>query len=66
MSGTVKVLCKLDGTVEVSVNGVMGASCKDVTAALQRAFGGEVVSDEPTAEMFEEPATLSDVEEINQ
>jgi Protein of unknown function (DUF2997) len=43
-----------DGTTRVRVHGVPGPGCLDVTAALEAALGGEVVSRELTADNWAE------------
>lgn len=40
----------LDGTTQISVAGVKGKRCKDVTAQIERALG-RTVKDTPTGEM---------------
>ena len=44
----------LHGNPSLTVEGVKGESCKDVTAALEAALG-TVVSDTPTNEFYERP-----------
>lgn len=39
-----------DGAVQITVKGVKGKSCKDVTKQIEQALG-KVTSDKPTAEM---------------
>ena len=46
----IKVRVGLDGKIEVSVNGLAGSSCKDVTKALEKALGS-TSADKATAEM---------------
>lgn len=46
----VTVAVATDGTVKVSVEGAPGATCRDVTRAVEAALG-ETVADVPTAEM---------------
>jgi Protein of unknown function (DUF2997) len=43
-----------DGRVHEKVTGVTGASCADVTAAIEAQLG-RVVAQEPTSEYFEQP-----------
>lgn len=44
-----------DGVVTISVNGVKGKSCKEITKRLEAALG-KVVKVEETKEYFEKPA----------
>jgi len=46
----VVLVLKDDGTVEVRLAGFSGSACKPVAEAVQRALGGKVTHDEPTAE----------------
>lgn len=39
MSEEIKIIIGKDGSVHVSVNGVKGAGCKDLTKSLQAAIG---------------------------
>lgn len=50
----VTVLCK-NGEAEISVSGVKGPACKELTAGLEAALGGTVISDRATPEMDERP-----------
>ena len=54
MKGEIVVECD-NGEVRITVNNVKGESCRDLTAAIEKALGGSVISDEPTAEMYERP-----------
>lgn len=49
------VYIDLDGTVRVEVHGVKGPGCLGITAPLEEALGGEVLSRETTAEHDEAP-----------
>lgn len=42
-----------DGQVRIEVRGVKGGGCRDITAPLETALGGDVVSREMTAEAAE-------------
>lgn len=44
----------LEGNVKISVDGIKGSACKDLTAAIERALG-KVTSDTATKEMHERP-----------
>jgi hypothetical protein len=46
----IEVVIGPDGTTHVEVHGVPGPGCLEVTAALEAALGGEVLSREMTAE----------------
>lgn len=50
-----KVTVTIDdnGSSTIKVEGVKGVSCKSLTAGLERALGGKVVTSEPTKEMKE-------------
>lgn len=45
------------GTVKIETSGFAGPACKAATDGLAKKLG-KTVSDEPTAEMFDQPATL--------
>lgn len=45
---------KPDATTTIEVNGVKGASCKDLTKGLEEALGA-VQSEEKTGEFYDEP-----------
>jgi Protein of unknown function (DUF2997) len=47
-----------DGRVKEKVTGIVGASCQEVTAAIEAQLG-RVVSTETTAEYFAQPVTES-------
>lgn len=51
-----------DGTTTISVNGVCGPECKELTRAVEDALG-TVESIEPTPEMYTE---TTDLQEVNQ
>ncbi|PSP18467.1 MAG: hypothetical protein BRC58_03510 [Cyanobacteria bacterium QS_8_64_29] len=55
---TLEFVIHPDGRVEEKVTGVVGASCSDVTAAIEVKLG-EVVSFEPTSDYYAQPATQS-------
>lgn len=46
----IEVVIDPDGTTRIEVRGVNGPACLDVTADLESALGGEVVTREMTAE----------------
>lgn len=52
----VEVVLNKDGRVELTVRGVKGKACLDLTQALETALGGVVISREMTPEALEEPA----------
>jgi hypothetical protein len=49
-----------DGRVQEKVTGVIGASCTEVTAALEAELG-QVISHQPTSEFFNNTLTQTDV-----
>lgn len=51
----VEVVVGKDGRVELTVRGVKGQACLDLTRALETALGGVVLSREMTPEALEEP-----------
>jgi hypothetical protein len=54
-----RITIKIDpkGQAEVAVKGVKGASCKDVTAAIEKALG-QTTSDKLTSEYYETPLNV--------
>jgi hypothetical protein len=50
----IEVTINKDGQVEVSVRGVKGQACLDLTKALEEALGGEVILREMTSEFQQE------------
>lgn len=60
----VEVFIRPDGTVELKVRGVKGPRCREITAGLERALGGAVVSCEPTAEYNEVPLDEQDQQQL--
>ncbi|MFW6694010.1 DUF2997 domain-containing protein [Streptomyces sp. MAR4 CNX-425] len=48
----IEVTIAPDGTTRIEVHGVPGRGCLDLTAALEDALGGEVVSRELTADAY--------------
>ena len=50
----IEVTIRADGTVEMRVDGVAGMQCLDATDPLVQALGGEVVSQEMTAEAYQD------------
>ena len=50
----IEVFIDKDGQVRLEVRGVKGASCLDLTAALEQALGGQVIEREMTPEAYEE------------
>lgn len=57
MSHRVKVKITADGKVEVSVEGMTGASCSDATKAVERALG-TTTSDKRTSEFYRTAANV--------
>jgi hypothetical protein len=49
----VEVVIAPDGTTRVEVRGMAGLGCVELTADLENALGGQVVSREYTAEAYE-------------
>jgi hypothetical protein len=49
----IEVFIDKDGQVRIEVRGVKGASCLDLTQALEAALGGEIESREMTPEAYE-------------
>lgn len=49
----VEIRISREGEVRVTASGVAGAGCQQLTAPFEAAIG-VVVSDEPTAEMYQE------------
>jgi len=55
---TLEFIIHSDGRVEEKVTGMVGASCTEVTAAIEAQLG-EVTSFEPTSDYYAQPATRS-------
>ncbi|GAB4155644.1 MAG: DUF2997 domain-containing protein [Cyanobacteria bacterium J069] len=55
---TLEFIIYPDGRVQEKVTGIIGASCAEVTAAIEAQLG-QVVSHEPTSEFFAQPNTVS-------
>jgi hypothetical protein len=51
----VEVIVGKDGRVEITVRGVKGQACLDLTQSLETALGGIVISREMTPEALDEP-----------
>ncbi|MBW4658455.1 MAG: DUF2997 domain-containing protein [Drouetiella hepatica Uher 2000/2452] len=51
---TLEFIIYPDGRVQEKVTGIVGASCAEVTAAIEAQLG-QVVSQEPTSEYFTQP-----------
>jgi hypothetical protein len=51
----VEVTIQPDGTVQLAVRGVKGTQCVDLTGALEKQLGGEVIRHEKTPEYGEDP-----------
>lgn len=51
MNGTIKIVITPDGETKLSVEGVAGASCKDLTRELEEALG-ETTKDTKTADYY--------------
>lgn len=49
----IEVFIEKDGQVRIEVRGVKGKACLDLTASLEEALGGQVVSREMTPEADE-------------
>ena len=60
--GQIRVLVPLHGDAVISVNGVPGRACKDLTAGVEKALG-EVLSDTETREMEETASELTHEQE---
>lgn len=58
MAQRITVRVKPDGSLEVAVDGVSGASCHDVTRALEKALGART-GDKRTPEFFQKAAERS-------
>lgn len=52
-----------DGKINLSVAGVKGTSCKDLTKALEKAIGS-VESTKNTSEMYDQQATVEDKQNL--
>lgn len=52
----IQVHIKPDGQVEISVQGINGSGCLDITAELEAALGGNVVLREMKSEATQPPA----------
>lgn len=50
-TGEIVVTIPLNGEVKIEVKGISGSGCKIATSSLEKAFGGEIISDTPTREM---------------
>jgi hypothetical protein len=51
----IELVVAKDGKVELTVRGVKGQACLDLTQALEKALGGVVLSREMTPEALEDP-----------
>jgi len=51
----IEVIVGKDGRVEMTVRGVKGPACLDLTRALETALGAVVLSREMTSEALDEP-----------
>jgi hypothetical protein len=49
----IEILLEPNGQVRIQVRGVKGPSCLELTADLETALGGQVVSRQMTAEAYE-------------
>jgi len=56
----IEVTIDADGAVRLSVSGVKGAKCEDVTKALEALLGGEIVERQRTVEYDEQPVEQED------
>jgi hypothetical protein len=63
----VEVIVGVDGRVELTVRGVKGLACLDLTRALETALGGVVLNREMTPESLEDsnPNQLSGSDQIS-
>lgn len=52
-----------DGKINLNVEGVKGSSCKDLTKAMEKAFGA-VEQSKSTSEMYEQEATIDVGQEV--
>jgi len=57
---TLEFIIYPDGRVQEKVTGIVGASCEEVTAAIEAQLG-QVLSQEPTSEFFAQSVNLSSV-----
>jgi len=55
---TLEFIIYPDGRVQEKVTGIVGASCAEVTAAIEAQLG-QVMSQEPTSEFFAQQNALS-------
>jgi hypothetical protein len=62
----IEVIVGKDGRVELTVRGVKGPACLDLTRALEAALGGVVLNREMTPESLEDPNPnqLSDSDQL--
>jgi len=58
MAATVKIEIDEEGNPEISVNGVAGKSCKDLTKSIEDAFGSECET-KPTREYTQQATDQS-------
>ena len=56
----IEVIVDREGKVSLRVKGVQGASCLDLTKALEEALGAEVESRTRTSEFYENPKTTTE------
>jgi hypothetical protein len=57
----IEIVINAKGEVTFQVKGVKGGSCMDETKFLEQALGGEVISQEKTAEFYEQSDGYSSV-----
>ena len=55
MSETIVITIGKAGEVTMKALGFKGSACKLATKPFEKAFGGDVVSDKPTSEMYDKP-----------
>ncbi|MGB5770212.1 MAG: DUF2997 domain-containing protein [Crocosphaera sp.] len=55
---TLEFIIHPDGRVQEKVTGITGASCQEVTAAIEAQLG-RVISQEKTSQYYEQPITQS-------
>lgn len=47
------------GDTTVTVEGIKGISCTDITKALEKALGGDIISSQNTLEYYEEEVAIN-------
>lgn len=59
---TITIRISKQGKAEISVNGVKGEGCRELTRRYVERAGGTVESDTPTAEMYETAETETGID----